>query len=192
MKTISIERRKKSLRVEAHRALRPSHYLIEPLLYGPGWRLRFVGQYADNGQFIELGGGVFGAADKEDELEAYRAARRRGENWVGTHHFVAEERKFKGFPRRIEQAVDEELRHIEGIRSEEYRLGMLDFLSAQAEGTWSPYRFPDGTAERDAYYAGKEHARRRWIELQVQNPVPLSPLERLEKLKQPHAKRKGK
>lgn len=178
-----------SPRVEAHRALRPSHYLIEPLLYGPGWRLRFVGQYADNGQFIELGGGVFGAADKEDELEAYRAARRRGEHWVGTHHFVAEERKFKGFPQRIEQAVDEELRWIEGIRSEEYRLGMLDFLSSQADGTWSPYRFPDGTAERDAYYAGKEHARRRWIELQFQNP---STLERLQTGKQARAKGKGK
>ncbi len=171
MRKTSIEKRVAVPMPDTRRELRPSHYFIEPLPYGPGWRVRFIGQYVDTGEDIELGGGIYGAYTKREEAEAYKTARSRGEAWIGTHRFVADEKRIKGFPEHVERAVNQELRQTQGIRSEEYRLGMLDVLRYEVDGTWIPYRFSDGTPECDAYQAGKEHAYRRWIESQVGGTV---------------------
>lgn len=151
------------------RVLRPSHYFVEPLPRGGGCRLRLIGQYVDTNEEIELGGGIFWTHNEEEAGNAYAEARAKGEGWIGAYHFLTEDpKRLTGFSQRVEQLVDQELRRNQSLRSEEYRQGMLDYLSAAIEAYLIPYRFSPGTPQCDAYLAGKDHASRFWWKLQTE------------------------
>jgi hypothetical protein len=52
--------------------------------FGGGWNLRFIERDADNGEEIEVGGGVFPATSKDEELDAYAEALSAGEEWIAS------------------------------------------------------------------------------------------------------------